>query len=300
MKRVVSVSLGSSSRNSVGDAEFLGQKVRMERIGTDGDMQKLLSLLRELDGQVDAIGTGGIKLHVHAAGKPFPLRGSKQVAAAVKKTPLVDGSGLKDTIERRTFYIMEQEGIPVRGTKTLLMSAIDRFGMAEALWEMKADVIYGDFMFGLGLPLPIRKLSTVWLYGSIVGPFLRFIPFEWLYPTGKQQDENTPRWEKYYEWADLITGDYHYIKRYMPTNLKDKVIVTNTVTESDVEDLRRRGVKILITGSPEINGRSFATNVLEAALVAVAGENRPLTHEEYNEMLDQMNYRPRIEYLQRA
>ena len=61
VKRVVSVSLGSSSRNSVGDAEFLGQKVRMERIGTDGDMQKLLSLLRELDGQVDAIGTGGIK-----------------------------------------------------------------------------------------------------------------------------------------------------------------------------------------------------------------------------------------------
>lgn len=298
VKRVVSVSLGSSSRNSVGEAEFLGQKVRMERIGTDGDMEKLLSLLRELDGQVDAIGTGGIKLHVHAAGKPFPLRGSKRVAAAVKKTPLVDGSGLKDTIERRAFYIMEQEGIPVRGTKTLLMSAIDRFGMAETLWEMEADVIYGDFMFGLNLPLPIRKLSTIGLYGSIVGPFLRFVPFSWIYPTGKQQDENTPRWGKYYEWADLITGDYHYIKRYMPPTLKDKIVVTNTVTEADVEDLRRRGVKLLITGSPEINGRSFATNVLEAALVAVAGKNRPLTHEEYDEMLDQVNYRPRMEYLQ--
>lgn len=299
MKRVVSVSLGSSSRNSVGETEFLGETVRMERIGTDGNMQKLLSLLRELDGKVDAIGTGGIKLHVHAAGKPFPLRGSKQVAAAVKKTPLVDGSGLKDTIERRTFHIMEAEGIPVKGTKTLLMSAIDRFGMAETLWEMKADVIFGDFMFGLNLPTPIRKLSTIWLYGSIVGPFLRFVPLSWIYPTGKQQETTTPRWGQYYQWADMITGDFHYIRRYMPDTLKDKIIVTNTVTEDDVADLRQRGVKILITGSPEINGRSFATNVLEAALVAVAGKDRPLTHDEYEAVLDQINYRPRIEYLQK-
>lgn len=298
MKRVVSVSLGSSSRNSVGEAEFLGQKVRMERIGTDGDMQKLLSLMHELDGQVDAIGTGGIKLHVHAAGKPFPLRGSKQVAAAVKQTPLVDGSGLKDTIERRAFFIMEAEGIPVHGTKTLLMSAIDRFGMAETLWEMKADVIFGDFMFGLNLPMPIRKLSTIWTYGSIVGPLLRFVPLSWIYPTGKQQEERKPRWEQYFQWADLITGDYHYIRRYMPDTLKDKIIVTNTVTEADVEELRQRGVKLLVTGSPEINGRSFATNVLEAALVAVSGKNRPLSHEEYDAMLDQMGYRPRMEYLQ--
>ncbi len=298
VKRVVSVSLGSSTRNSVGEAEILGQKVRMERIGTDGDMQKLLNLLRELDGQVDAIGTGGIKLHVHTAGKAFPLRGSKQVANAVKHTPLVDGSGLKDTIERRAFYIMEEHGIPIKGTKTLLMSAIDRFGMAETLWEMQADVIYGDFMFGLNLPIPVRKLSTVWFYGSLVGPFLRFIPFNWLYPTGKKQEQTTPRWEKYYQWADLITGDFHYIRRYMPKRLDDKIIVTNTVTEADVQDLRQRGVKLLVTGSPETNGRSFATNVLEAALVAVAGKNRPLTHAEYDELLDSMGYQPRLEYLQ--
>lgn len=297
MKKVVSISLGSSSRNSVGEFEFLGEKVRMERIGCDGDMQKLLALMRQFDGRVDAIGTGGIKLHIHAAGRAYPLKGSKQVAAAVKKTPLVDGSGLKDTIERRVFHIMEKEGIPITGTKTLLMSAVDRFGMAETLWDMKADIVYGDLMFALNLPLPIRKLSTIWLYGTIIGPFLRFIPFKWLYPTGKQQEETTPRWEQYYHWADLITGDFHYIRRYMPDDLGGKVVVTNTVTEADANLLRQRGVKALITGSPKINGRSFATNVLEAALVAVAGKGRPLKQDEYEKMLDDMNYQPRIEYL---
>lgn len=300
MKRVVSVSLGSSSRNSVGEAEFLGQTIRMERIGTDGDWNKLQQLLRELDGNVDAIGIGGIKLHVHAADKAFPLKGSAEVAQAVRKSPLVDGSGLKDTIERRAFHIMEQEGIPVRGTKTLLMSAIDRFGMAETLWEMKADVIFGDFMFGLGLPFPIRRLSTIWWYGSIVGPFLRFIPFEWLYPTGSKQDKITPKYGQYYQWAEMITGDFHYIRRYMPDRLEGKVIVTNTVTNQDVELLRQRGVRLLVTGSPEINGRSFATNVMEAMLVALAGERRSLTHDEYDKLLDDIGYRPRIELLQAA
>lgn len=298
MKRVVSVSLGSSTRNSVGEVEFLGQQIRMERIGTDGSWDKLLQLLQELDGKVDAIGIGGIKLHVHAAGKAFALKGSSKVAAAVKRTPLVDGSGLKDTIERRAFYIMEQEGIPVKGTKTLLMSAVDRFGMGETLWDMKADVIFGDFMFGLGLPIPVRKLSTIWWYGSLVGPFLKFIPFEWLYPTGEKQDQITPKFGQYYQWAEMIAGDFHYIRRYMPERLDGKIIVTNTVTAADVELLRQRNARLLVTGSPEINGRSFATNVLEAMLVALSGEGRALSNLEYDQLLDKIGYRPRIEELQ--
>jgi len=222
------------------------------------------------------------------------------VARAVQHSPLVDGSGLKDTIERRAFHIMEQEGIPVRGAKTLLMSAVDRFGMAETLWEMKADVLFGDFMFGLGLHIPIRSLSTIWWYGSIVGPFLKFIPFEWLYPTGKKQDQITPKFGQYYQWADMIAGDFHYIRRYMPDRLDGKVIVTNTVTAEDVELLRQRNARLLVTGSPEINGRSFATNVMEAMLVALSGKGRALSRDEYDQLLDDIGYRPRIEELQAA
>ncbi len=297
MLRVVSVSLGSSTRNSAAETEFLGQKIRMERIGTDGDWDRLLQTMRDLDGNVDAIGVGGIKLHVHTAGRAYTLRGSDRVAAAVKQTPLVDGSGLKDTIERRTFHIMEQNNIPIKSTPTLLMSAIDRFGMAETLDELGADVVYGDFMFGLNLPLPIRNLKTVWLYGRAIGPILKFIPFEWLYPVGKEQEKITPRYGSYYDWAKIVCGDFHYIRRYMPERLDGKIIVTNTVTSADVELLRERNARMLVTGSPEIGGRSYATNALEAVLVALSGKGRALTRDEYNKILDEMNYMPRMEDL---
>lgn len=42
MKHAVSISLGSSKRNKSVEVELLGEKVLIERIGTDGDMETAL------------------------------------------------------------------------------------------------------------------------------------------------------------------------------------------------------------------------------------------------------------------
>ncbi len=42
MKRAVSISIGSSKRDKAVEVELLGEKVLIERIGTDGDMEKAL------------------------------------------------------------------------------------------------------------------------------------------------------------------------------------------------------------------------------------------------------------------
>ncbi len=75
--------------------------------------------------------------------------------------------------------------------------------------------------------------------------------------------------------------------------------MTNTVTEDDVTGLRRRGVEMLITSTPNLCGRSFGTNVMEAVLVALMGK-RPeeIMPEDYLAMLDALNFTPRVEYLQ--
>ena len=62
MKHAVSISIGSSKRNKVVEVELLGEMVRIERIGTDGSMEKAAQLYRELDGKVDAFGVGGTDL----------------------------------------------------------------------------------------------------------------------------------------------------------------------------------------------------------------------------------------------
>ena len=40
MKRAVSISLGSSTRNKAVEVELLGEMVSIERVGTDGDEAK--------------------------------------------------------------------------------------------------------------------------------------------------------------------------------------------------------------------------------------------------------------------
>ena len=110
MKRVVSISLGSSRRNHKAEVNLKGVSFSVERIGTDGDMNKMIALLKELDGQVDAFGLGGIDLYRHPR-PPGTLRDGKNCLRRAQ-TPIVDGSGLKDTLERMTIsYLINRAGI---------------------------------------------------------------------------------------------------------------------------------------------------------------------------------------------
>jgi hypothetical protein len=159
------------------------------------------------------------------------------------------------------------------------------------------ETIFGDLMFGLDVPMAIHKLSSVKTLAALLMPVAGRLPFEWIYPIGEKQEKRTPKWGKYYDWATVIAGDCHYIKRFMPDNLQGKVIVTNTTTPEDVEAFRTAGVKYLITTTPVLEGRSFGTNMMEAALVAVSGKGRPLTWDELSEMLDKLGFEPQLQVL---
>jgi len=51
-------------------------------------------------------------------------------------------------------------------------------------------------------------------------------------------------------------------------------------------------VKRVITTTPRYDGRSFGTNMLEAALTAYAGKGRRLTDDELNGLIDELGLRP--------
>ena len=96
----------------------------------------------------------------------------------------------------------------------------------------------------------------------------------------------------YFREADIIAGDFHYIKRNIPPELPGKTIITNTVTGEDVEWLRQRKAATLVTTTPEMDGRSFGTNVMEALLVALSGSKQELTEEQYSRMLEELHFCP--------
>lgn len=296
MKRVVSVSLGSSKRDHQAIAEFGGHTFSIERIGTDGDKAKAIQLIRELDGKVDAFGMGGTDLYIYAGNKRYTFKESAEIAAAARSTPIVDGSGVKNTLERRVVqHLAEKEGIVFKNQQVLVVCAVDRFGLAEELIAAGSKAVFGDLLFGLGLPIPIRSLGTLAMLARVVAPVITRLPIELFYPTGENQMKNVPRFSQYFQQAEIIAGDFHFIRTNMPEKLTGKLIIANTVTKQDEQLLKERGVKMLVTTTPEIGGRSLGTNVLEAILVTLLGKKpEEITPYDYGRILKELDIMPRI------
>src|SRR3970282_1808485 len=107
------------------ETEIFGEKFVIERIGTDGDMKKSIELIKELDGKVDAFGMGGIDLYLYAGERRYIIKDAVPLKNAAKKSPIVDGSGLKNTLERRVIkYVHDNDIVDIKGKKVLIVSAM--------------------------------------------------------------------------------------------------------------------------------------------------------------------------------
>jgi len=251
---------------------------------------------------VEAFGVGGADLGLLVDTRWYPLYSVNQMVRFVKQTPIVDGTGLKITLEKKAAPFLEKhikEYIDARGRKAFIMTGADRWGLTRSFLDAGYECTFGDMMFSLGIPVPVHTDRALKVLAAILMPIAGRLPFAWIYPTGEKQEERKPKYPKYFQWASVVAGDCHYIKRYMPDDMQGKVVVTNTTTAEDVELFRKCGVKYLVTATPVIEGRSFGTNMMEAALIAVSGKGRVLTHPEYEELLGKLGFEPQLQELNR-
>ncbi|HOV79797.1 MAG TPA: quinate 5-dehydrogenase [Bacillota bacterium] len=299
MKRVVSVSLGSPRRDYEVEVKVPGSRLSIRRVGTGGDLGRAAALLKSLDGEVDAIGLGGVNLYFRAGRRLYRLRDGARLAACVEKTPLVDGSGIKDTVESGLVdYLHERLGWPGRRQTVLLVSALDRYGLAAALEQAGCRLIIGDAVFALGLPLPFYSLSAFRLAAYAALPALSRFPINRLYPLGEKQETAKPAFGRLFREASIIAGDFHFLRYRLPADLSGKDVITSTVTSEDVKHLKERGIRWLVTTGPSFNGRSFGANVLEAVCVALLGGGAGNTDPAlYPGLFRAMKWEPRVEKL---
>ncbi len=298
MKRAVSISLGSSKRDKTVELSLLGETVRLERVGVDGDMEKAAQLYKTLDGQVDAFGVGGADLGLMVDGRWYPLYSVQPMVRFVRQTPLVDGTGLKITLERQVAPFLEKQ-IPqaLEPRRAFLTAGAERWGMTLSFHQAGFECVYGDLMFALGIPIAFHSPAELKRFAALLMPVAGRLPFDWLYPTGERQEKSIPKYVHWYQWATVIAGDCHYIKRHMPARLEGKVICANTTTPEDVERFRATGAAWLVTTTPLLDGRTFGTNMMEAALVAASGKGRPLTHPELEELVETLGWTPVLQPL---
>ena len=297
MKRAVSVSLGSSARDKRVVVNFKGEEISVERIGTDGDVQKAQRLFAELEGKVDALGVGGVDLYLRLDDREYPLHAALKLVQDVHRTPVVDGRGLKHTLERRVFELAAPAlgGLP-HFRRAFIPVAVDRLGLAQAVTDVADKVVFGDLMFALDIPIAIRGIESFRRLARVLLPIVSYFPMSLLF-YGSSGEEPEPKYQRYWKGADLIAGDFLFTRKYLPDDLTGRTIVTNTTTAENIELLRARGVGTVITTTPRYEGRSFGTNMMEAALTAYAGKGRPLSDAELNALIDELDLWPSVQRL---
>ena len=227
MKRVLSPSLGSSTRDHSTETEFLGEHFCLSRRGTDANYDRFIQMYRDYDGKVDAFGVGGAEFHCQVGDRRYPFRQARPIRQAVRLSKIADGNGIKHLLAPYALQALRDRGIDLRGKKALKTNAVDRYGMARALVDAGCDVTFGDLMFALNIPIPVRNLRTVRILAALLLPVVTQAPFRWLYPLGDEQEKApSRRYSRFYLDADIIAGDFLQVWSNLPDDLSEKIIVT--------------------------------------------------------------------------
>lgn len=299
MKRVLSVSLGSTKRDHTTEAEFLGQRFWISRQGTNGDMERYIQMYREYDGKVDAFGVGGAEFYCLVNGRRYYWREIKRVREAVKLSKIGDGNGIKHLLATYAIQALREHGIDLRGKKALKTTAADRYGLAKALVDAGCEVTFGDLMFALDIPIPIRSLRGVHFMAALLLPVVTKLPFSWVYPLGEEQDKPpATKYSRFYREADIIAGDFLQIRSNMPDDLSGKIIITNTTTAQNLEELRERNLHILVTTTPRLEGRSFGTNVMEAVCRCLVDKpDDEIVESDFVDLIERIPLKPKVQVL---
>ncbi|NTV62029.1 MAG: serine carboxypeptidase [Oscillochloris sp.] len=308
MKRVVSISLGSSARDYRFTATILGRRIEIQRIGTNGDIARAGELIREHDGRVDVIGLGGLTPVFRVGAARYPHREAIHLASLAQRTPVVDGGVMKGTLERWSITQAARTSPGLfRYKKILLTSGIERYQMAATLAQYDASLRFADpiIHFGAGyLPVP-RNLSQLELYAATTLPITALLPYRLLHPIALGQEGHDPRAERLFSWAQVIAGDFAFIRRFAPVDLRNKAIITDDPSPQEIDDLRQRGVTTLVTMHPPLldeqgqpTARPFvSTDVLEAIVAAIQETGRQPNEAEALDFIAAAGWGPTIQDL---
>jgi predicted amino acid dehydrogenase len=301
MKRLLVIHTGSGRKTTT--VPFVGESLEIERVGCGGDPGRARSLMAEYDGAVAAVALDGVPtvLRLGASSRRDTVGASLAAGASV---PVVDGSAVRDGVERWGITLADRAQPGIFAAKNvLLVPGVNHAGLVNTLARRSAAVRYADRVVFLGIsdiPRVGRRAATEKTSAALLD-CLRQLPLTRLSPPPEQP--RTPRIAAPFRWADVIAGDIGAIRCYAPDRLDGKTIVVECADEEDLTDLRDRGAYLVITLMPGFEGKGsigrWSAATLEAMMTAVRPDpSSPVNENTGLDLLADLDWAPAIRYLQ--
>ena len=99
MKKVVSISLGPSSKDYEFKTRFLGQNFKVNRYGADDDDGKAWDMLRRHQADADAIGLGMMRDHFDVGDRKHVNKETERLLKVVTRVPATTGAALRRLLQ---------------------------------------------------------------------------------------------------------------------------------------------------------------------------------------------------------
>ena len=297
MKHVVSISLGSSQQDFEFTTEFLGTRLRVQRIGTNGSTATAIKLIKQWDKKAAAIGLGVLKDSYKVGSQRFIDKDSARLKAVATRVPVTTGGRLGDILQEWAVrHAQTQLGNYFNNARTLFFSGLTDYKLALALSEHTTNLQFADPVLQLGVPKLLGSLDALHLYSNGA----HYVK-DWTLPaaiaSGPVKEWSRFVLRKAMQKATVLVAPAHELDHYGLEELAGKTLITAAVNDERMALLRDKGVSTVIDGAPLMHGHVIAAHLLDAMILAATGKAaNEILEDDYLEIITGMDAQPRIVY----
>ncbi len=297
---VVNVSLASSERDYDAEVEFLDHTFRLIRLGTDGDVDAAVRLMRDWDDQAAAIAVTGIR-EARAAGLyDGELEAVEQVMAAADRATVADGHALRDVLQEWAIrHFQSDEPGFFNNARTVVLGGLNHARTTRILREYTDNIEFADPLLRLDLPARIDANPALGLAANIgIWPLHQL-------PTGIKSRIKAPGQQLSIAMArkaardcDVVVATYDELIGFGLEDLAGKTLVTAAISDDRLAELAGRGVDIVLDSTPQpFEDVTVSAAVLEAMMLAlVGGSAADLTNDDLLDIIVSAGLEPRVLY----
>jgi len=295
MKKVVTVSLGSSKQDFSFETDFLGQRFQVRRLGADDDTGRAWELMRRWQTKADAIGLGEIGDHWHVGQSTVVNKETRRLLNVVTRVPATTGATLRRLLQVRAVrYVQNHLGRYFDNNLVLFLSGMRNYDMALALSDYTPNLSFADALAQTGAPALLQSLTQLELYAKGHDLALAGRPGEVL--EAALPGFKSRRIAAAVARSHVVVGTFAELQAVgSPANLAGKTVITSAVDDERLAFFTRCKVNLVIDVSPQLFERVVGINVIEAMILAALGKPpEDVSDDDFGEIIDELDIRPRL------
>ena len=295
MKKVVTVTLGSSKKDFEFKTKFLGQEFSVQRMGADRDSGKAWELMRRQQAHADAIALSDMVDHYHVGLRTVVNKESQRLMQVVTRVPVTTGASLRRLLQVRAVrYVQKELGHYFNNNLVLFLSGMRNYDMAVALSDYTKNLSFADPVFQAGSPLLLSSLDQLELYAKgkelipniVPGKFLKSV-----LSTVKNKIVANAVGKSH-----VIVGTFREIQAVASGgNLEGKTLITSAVDDEALAFFTKHKVNLVVDVSPKLFDKVVGISTITAMILAATGKpEAELSDHDFEEIINELDIKPRL------